>query len=154
MDDFILNGYTQEENAGNGSGNGYVVMGGYRYGFQNQEVDNEIKGRGNSVNYKFRMHDPRVGRFFAVDPLAPDYPHNSPYAFSENVVINAVELEGLEKVEINESQAEITVTGTVAVYDPDNKMTDSDLTSLMEKEADHISSQYNLTINNDNAGRP
>jgi hypothetical protein len=32
-----------------------------------------------------------------VDPLAPDYPHNSPYAFSENVVIHAIELEGLEK---------------------------------------------------------
>lgn len=44
------------------------------------------------------MHDPRIGRFFAVDPLAPDYPWNSPYAFSENIVINAVELEGLEKV--------------------------------------------------------
>ncbi len=69
----------------------------YRYGFQNQEMDDEIKGEGNSVNYKYRMHDPRVGRFFAVDPLAPKYPHNSPYAFSENVVINAIELEGLEK---------------------------------------------------------
>ena len=54
----------------------------YRYGFQGQEKDDEVKGEGNSLNYKFRMHDPRVGRFFAVDPLAPDYPHNSPYAFS------------------------------------------------------------------------
>ncbi|MBU3661405.1 MAG: hypothetical protein FGM14_16175 [Flavobacteriales bacterium] len=69
----------------------------YRYGFQNQEKDDELKGAGNSVNYKYRMHDPRVGRFFAVDPLAPSYPWNSPYAFSENVVINAIELEGLEK---------------------------------------------------------
>jgi len=43
------------------------------------------------------MHDPRVGRFFAVDPLAYNYPHNSPYAFSENDVISHVELEGLEK---------------------------------------------------------
>lgn len=43
------------------------------------------------------MHDPRLGRFFAVDPLAPDYPWNSPYAFSENRVIDAIELEGLEK---------------------------------------------------------
>jgi LysM repeat protein len=42
------------------------------------------------------MHDPRIGRFFARDPLAPKYPHNSPYAFSENRVIDAVELEGLE----------------------------------------------------------
>jgi RHS repeat-associated protein len=69
----------------------------YRYGFQGQEKDDEVKGEGNSLNYKFRMHDPLVGRFFAVDPLAPDYPHNSPYAFSENEVINATELEGLEK---------------------------------------------------------
>ena len=43
------------------------------------------------------MHDPRIGRFFSVDPLAKKYPWNSSYAFSENVVINAVELEGLEK---------------------------------------------------------
>ena len=70
---------------------------GYRYGFQGQEMDDEVKGEGNSINYKYRMHDPRVGRFFAVDPLAAEYPWNSPYAFSENVVINAVELEGLEK---------------------------------------------------------
>ncbi len=68
----------------------------YRYGFQNQEKDNEIKGEGNSLNYEFRMHDPRLGRFFAVDPLAADYPWNSSYAFSENMVIHMVELEGLE----------------------------------------------------------
>ncbi|WP_291131252.1 RHS repeat domain-containing protein [Flavobacterium sp. UBA7682] len=68
----------------------------YRYGFQGQEKDDEIKGEGNSLNYTFRMHDPRVGRFFAIDPLFSDYPWNSPYAFSENRVIDAVELEGLE----------------------------------------------------------
>jgi CRISPR/Cas system-associated endonuclease/helicase Cas3 len=68
----------------------------YRYGFQNQEKDNEIKGEGNSLNYTFRMHDSRVGRFFAVDPLTKKYPHNSPYTFSENRVIDGLELEGLE----------------------------------------------------------
>lgn len=47
------------------------------------------------------MHDPRVGRFFAIDPLAPKYPHNSPYAFSENRVIDATELEGLESKTIH-----------------------------------------------------
>ena len=71
----------------------------YRYGFQGQEKDDEIKGAGNSVNYTYRMHDPRLGRFFAVDPLSPEYPWNSPYAFSENNVIHAIELEGLEKIE-------------------------------------------------------
>gem|GEM_PF-5074890 len=67
-----------------------------RYGFQGQEMDDEVKGEGNSVNYKYRMHDSRVGRFFAVDPLAREYPFYSPYAFSGNRVIDAVELEGLE----------------------------------------------------------
>jgi len=77
-------------------GRGCTSGGGYRYGFQGQERDDELKGSGNSLNYKYRMHDPRIGRFFAVDPLAPDYPWNSPYAFSENRVIDGVELEGLE----------------------------------------------------------
>jgi RHS repeat-associated protein len=71
--------------------------GSYRYGFQGQEKDDELKGEGNSVNYKFRMHDPRVGRFFAVDPLAKKYPHYTPYQFSGNKVIQYVELEGLEE---------------------------------------------------------
>ena len=42
------------------------------------------------------MHDPRVGRFFAVDPLAAKYPYYTPYSFSGNTVINSIELEGLE----------------------------------------------------------
>jgi RHS repeat-associated protein len=70
----------------------------YRYGFQGQEEDDEIKGDGNSLNYEFRMHDPRIGRFLSRDPLSSSYPHNSPYAFAENRVIDGVELEGLEYV--------------------------------------------------------
>ncbi|MET2996926.1 alpha/beta hydrolase [Flavobacterium columnare] len=42
------------------------------------------------------MHDPRVGRFFAIDPLFKDYPYYTPYQFSGNRVIDAVELEGKE----------------------------------------------------------
>jgi RHS repeat-associated protein len=72
----------------------------YRYGFQGQERDDEMKGAGNSWNYKYRMHDPRLGRFFAVDPLFREYPHNSVYAFSENRVIDGIELEGLEYYKI------------------------------------------------------
>jgi RHS repeat-associated protein len=64
----------------------------YRYGFQNQEEDAET----GLVNFEYRMHDPRIGRFFAIDPLAGKYPWNSVYAFSENRVIDAIELEGLE----------------------------------------------------------
>jgi RHS repeat-associated protein len=84
--------------------NRHATSNSYRYGFQGQEKDDELKGEGNSLNYTFRMHDPRVGRFFAVDPLAPKYPHNSPYAFSENDVIAHVELEGLEKATPEQQQ--------------------------------------------------
>jgi RHS repeat-associated protein len=66
------------------------------YSFQGQERDDEIKGEGNSINFKYRMHDPRVGRFFVVDPLVAKYPYNSPYSFSGNKVIRFIELEGLE----------------------------------------------------------
>jgi RHS repeat-associated protein len=71
----------------------------YRYGFQGQETDDEIKGEGNAVNYKYRMHDPRLGRFFAVDPLAAKYPYYSSYQFSGNRLVDMVELEGLEPAE-------------------------------------------------------
>ncbi|MBF4485042.1 hypothetical protein IRZ78_09445 [Flavobacterium sp. CSZ] len=71
----------------------------YRYGFQGQEKDDEIRGgEGNSLNYTYRMHDPRVGRFFTTDPLAKEYPHYSPYSFSGNKVIASIEFEGLEDV--------------------------------------------------------
>ncbi len=73
----------------------------YRYGFQGQEKDDELKGEGNSMNFTYRMHDPRIGRFFAVDPLTKEYPWNSPYAFSENRVIDSRELEGLEKISVH-----------------------------------------------------
>jgi RHS repeat-associated protein len=46
----------------------------YRFGFQKQEVDDELKGEDNSVNYAFRMHDPRLGRFLSIDPLTKKNP--------------------------------------------------------------------------------
>jgi RHS repeat-associated protein len=67
---------------------------GYRYGFQNQETDNEMWG--GAINYKYRVEDPRLGRFFSVDPLYVQFPWNSNYAFSENRVLDGVELEGCE----------------------------------------------------------
>jgi RHS repeat-associated protein len=70
----------------------------YRFGFQGQEKDNEWTGtEGSHLAFKYRIHDARIGRFLSIDPLTAKYPHNSPYAFSENSVISYRELEGLEK---------------------------------------------------------
>jgi RHS repeat-associated protein len=87
----------------------------YRYGFQGQEKDNEIKGDGNSLNYTFRMHDPRVGRFFARDPLSPKYPFYSPYQFSGNKVVQFIELEGCEEKTSQSGSSNATIAGTSEV---------------------------------------
>lgn len=70
----------------------------YRYSFQGQEHDDEIKGEGNSINFEFRMHDPRLGRFFKIDPLTAKYPQLTPYQFSSNSPLYMIELEGLEGI--------------------------------------------------------
>ncbi|WP_264566858.1 RHS repeat domain-containing protein [Flavobacterium sp. N3904] len=93
----------------------------YRYGFQGQEKDNELKGEGNSLNYTFRMHDPRVGRFFSVDPLFRKYPYYSSYAFSGNRVIDATEIEGQEpKIKVTDVEVGYT---KVAIYGVSNIFT-------------------------------
>src|SRR5690606_37459378 len=68
----------------------------YRYGFNGVEKDNEISGEGNHYEFMYREYDPRIGKFWSVDPLADDYPWNSPYAFAEHRPIDGVDLEGLE----------------------------------------------------------
>jgi len=91
--------------------------GSFRYGFQNQESDDEIFGEGNVVNFKYRVHDARLGRFLSVDPLNSSFPWNSPYAFSENRVIDGIELEGLEVVLVNKSKDEIIWSGGMKITD-------------------------------------
>lgn len=51
----------------------------------------------NTYQMKFRTMDTQIGRFLQFDPLAPKYVHNSTYAYAENDVIRAIDLEGLEK---------------------------------------------------------
>ncbi len=88
-----------------------------RFDFQNQETDKEWLG-GNAVAYKYRFHDPRLGRFLSVDPLKDDYPWNSAYAFSENQVIAYIELEGLEKTESEANEGAVGGGASDASKDP------------------------------------
>ena len=68
--------------------------------FQGQKFDDDLGL--NWVQFKWRNHDPQIGRFIELDPLAIDYVYNSPYSFSENHVTSHIELEGLEKVSIQD----------------------------------------------------
>jgi RHS repeat-associated protein len=56
---------------------GRTESGEYRYGYQGSEKDDELKGGGNSYTTFFRQLDPRVGRWFSVDPVFQ--PWQSPY---------------------------------------------------------------------------
>ncbi len=42
-----------------------------------------------------------MARFHNIDPLAEEFNYQSPYNFSENRVIDAIELEGLEKISVH-----------------------------------------------------
>jgi RHS repeat-associated protein len=57
---------------------GRTVSGGYRYGYQGSEKDAELKGNGNSYTTEFRQLDPRIGRWFSIDPVFQ--PWQSPYS--------------------------------------------------------------------------
>jgi RHS repeat-associated protein len=63
--------------------------------FQNQEYNDDLGING--YEFKYRVDDPQLGRFWQVDPLADKYVYNSTYAFSENQIVAHVELEGKEK---------------------------------------------------------
>ncbi|MBI1266451.1 MAG: hypothetical protein GC193_03365 [Cryomorphaceae bacterium] len=121
----------------------------YRYGFQGQETDDEIKGEGNSINYKYRMHDARIGRFFSIDPLAPDYPWNSPYAFSENKLIHMVELEGLEAVTYSDKRVDgVTVgVGLTTSNDPSNSGTPIESTQVLNYNVEGTGNVTNPNVN-------
>ena len=67
--------------------------------YQDQEFTEDL---GLNVHeWKYRFSDPAIGRFWSIDPLADDYRYQSPYNFSENRVIEGVELEGLEYVSVH-----------------------------------------------------
>jgi RHS repeat-associated protein len=67
--------------------------------FQGQEYNDELGV--NVYEFKYRMDDPQIGRFWQIDPLSDKYVYNSTYAFSENKVTAHIELEGLESIPIN-----------------------------------------------------
>ena len=62
--------------------NGRGFSGSYRFGYQGSEKDNEVSGDGNSYTTEFRQLDPRLGRWFSVDPVFQ--PWQSPYTSMDN----------------------------------------------------------------------
>src|SRR5690606_17656385 len=78
-----------------------------RWRFQGQEHIDDLGLNWDS--FKWRNHQPDIGRFFNIDPLAEKFVYNSSYAFSENKVTNHIELEGLEAV-VAQVEGRVAVT--------------------------------------------
>ncbi len=85
LDDFTLNGYTQEVQ---------VYAESYRRGFNGMEKDDEVKGGGNSYDFGARMYDARVGRFLSRDPKEAIYTWQSSYCYASNSPILFVDENG------------------------------------------------------------
>ena len=69
---------------------------GYRFGFNGKEGDDEVYGNGNEQDYGMRIYNPRLGRFFSVDPLTKSFPSLSVYQYASNSPIAHVDYDGLE----------------------------------------------------------
>jgi RHS repeat-associated protein len=66
----------------------------FRYGFNGEQHDSELKGEGNSYDFGNRMYDPRLGKFLSMDRLASKYASQSPYVFAGNTPVMAVDAGG------------------------------------------------------------
>jgi len=69
--------------------------GGYRYGFNGKENDNEVKGEGNQIAFEARIYDPRLGCLLSCDPLEDKYPYQSTYVFAHNNPVALIDYLGM-----------------------------------------------------------
>src|SRR6476661_4231520 len=80
-------------NPTNGTSNG-----GYRYGFNGKEMDNNSELGLATYDYGFRIYNPGIVKFLSEDPLTKDYPELTPYQFASNRPIDGIDLDGKEFV--------------------------------------------------------
>ncbi len=66
----------------------------YRFGFNTQERDDEIAGPGNIMTAEYWEYDTRLGRRWNVDPLANEFPFQSPYSTLDNNPLNVIDPTG------------------------------------------------------------
>ncbi len=70
------------------------LAGGYRYGYNGKEKDNNGEFGLTNYDYGFRIFNPGLGRFLSVDPHEYSYPNISSFVFALNNPIAAVDDDG------------------------------------------------------------
>ena len=111
----------------------------YRYGFNGKELDNELKGDGNSLDFGARMYDSRIGRWFAPDALEHKYPYFSTYSYAANNPIIFIDPDGNEIIiYYKDGNKEKSFKYKPGITPPNNefvKNTVNSLNKLIQKEA-------------------
>ena len=83
---------------------GFPGNGSYKYGYQGSEKDNEVNSAdGTSYTTEFRQLDPRLGRWFSVDPVFQ--PWQSPYTSMDNNPINLNDVRGTDTKKENKTSS-------------------------------------------------
>lgn len=72
----------------------------YRYAYNGKEKDSNGEFGDTHYDYGFRIYNPAIARFLSVDPLTKDFPWYTPYQFAGNTPIQAIDLDGLEPVNL------------------------------------------------------
>lgn len=76
--------------------------------FVSQDLDDDLGL--NWYQFKYRNHDPQIGRFVQIDPLADKFVYNSTYAYAENKPTLGIDLEGLELLPFNSAWFKMAAT--------------------------------------------
>ncbi len=69
---------------------------GYRFGFNTQEKDDEIYGKGNASSAEFWEYDTRLGRRWNLDPEFKKYADETPYLVLHNNPSSITDFKGDE----------------------------------------------------------
>ena len=85
---------------------------GYRYGFNGKEKDGEWN---DNYNYDSRIYDPRIGRWYSVDPSYMKNAHESTYMFTGNNPVFFKDDDGKDYIVVTDHEAK-TMTIRFTIY--------------------------------------
>lgn len=115
---------------------------------QSQDFDGDLGW--NTYQMRFRTHDPQIGRFIQIDPLASEYSHNSTYAYAENDVIRSIDVEGLEKFIVinNLTNGNLTSTTIYRVANSSGELQNQKAVRIMSQNGNGDYSNSNKLVVN------
>jgi RHS repeat-associated protein len=115
----------------------------YHFGLDGKLKDNETYGNGNEYDFGSRIYDPRLGRWFSVDPEQQKNSFISPYAGLENSPIFFADPDGEDAVAKIEGN---TITVSAVVYVFGSGVTDKKAKDLQDAAMQYYGGNHTVTV--------